>query len=113
MSFLHGIDINVCLYSGLCAAGSALSSIVIIKGYTNLAEHPFISPYLKGKYNRHPRLPKYTSIWDISFVLDYYNSIETNDKLQFTDLFQKTVMLFMILRTLGKQGLFTLTVDNI
>ena len=35
LSFLHGIDINVCLYSGLCAAGSALSSIVIIKGWQN------------------------------------------------------------------------------
>ena len=113
LSFLHGIYINVCLYNGLCAARSALSSIVIIKGYTKLAEHPFISPYLKGKYNRHPPLPKYTSIWNISFVLVYYNSIEINDKLQFTDLVQKTVMLFMILRALGKQGLFTLTVDNI
>ena len=49
----------------------------------------------------------------MSFVLDYYNSIETNDKLQFKDLVQKTVMFFMILGALGKQDLFTVTVDNI
>ena len=49
----------------------------------------------------------------MSFVLDYYNSIETNDKLQFKDLVQKTVMFFMILGALGKQNLFTVTVDNI
>ena len=49
----------------------------------------------------------------MSFVLDYYNSIETNDKLQFNDLVQKTVMFFMILGALGKQDLFTVTVDNI
>ena len=50
---------------------------------------------------------------DISLVLGYYNSIETNDKLQFKDLFKKTVMLFMILGARRKQALFTKTVDNI
>ena len=49
----------------------------------------------------------------MSFVLDYYNSIETNDKLQFKDLVQKTVMFFMILGALGKQDLFAVTVGNI
>ena len=58
-------------------------------------------------------MSKYTIIWDISLVLDYYNSIETNDKLQFKDLVKKTVMLFMILGARRKQALFTITVDNI
>ena len=78
---MHGMHINVCLYSGLCAARSALSSIVTIKDYTKLSENTFIPCYLKGVYNRHPSLPKYTSIWYMSLVLDCYNSIETNDKL--------------------------------
>ena len=81
LSFMHGMHINVCLYSGLCAARSALSSIVTIKDYTKLSENTFIPCYLKGIYNRHPSLPKYTSIWYMSLVLDCYNSIETNDKL--------------------------------
>ena len=46
-------------------------------------------------------------------VLDYYNGIETNDKLQFKDLVKKTVMLFMILGARRKQPLFTITVDSI
>ena len=83
LSFMHGIYINGCLYSGLCAARSALSSIVTINGYTKLSEHLFVSRYLKGIYNRHPPLPKYTSIWGISLVLDYYSSNETNDKSKF------------------------------
>ena len=57
-------------------------------------------------------MPKYTSIWDISLVLDYYNSIETN-KLQFKDLTKQTVMLFMIPGAHRKQASFTITVDNI
>ena len=67
---MHGMCINGCLYNGLCASRSALSSIVTIKGYTKLSEHTFISRYLRGFYNRHPPLPKYTSIWDILLVLD-------------------------------------------
>ena len=58
-------------------------------------------------------MPKYTSILDIWSVLDYYNSIETNNKFQFKNLVKKTVMLFMILGARRKQGLFTVTVDNI
>ena len=50
---------------------------------------------------------------EISLVLDYYNSIEANDKLQFKDLVKKAVMLFMILGARRKQALFTITVDNI
>ena len=58
-------------------------------------------------------MPKYTSIWDISLVLDYYNSIETNGKLQFKNLVKKTVKIFMILGARRKQALLTITVDNI
>ena len=43
LSFMHGIYKNGCLCSRLCAACSALSSILTIKGYTKLSEHPFIS----------------------------------------------------------------------
>ena len=110
---MYGLYINGCLYSGLCAASSALSSIVTIKDYTKLSEHPFISCYLKGIYNRPSPFPTYTSIWHKSLVLDYCNSIEVNDKLQFKDLIKKTVMLFMILGARRKQALFTIIVDNI
>ena len=49
-------------------------------------------------------MPKYTSICDISFALDYHNSIKMNSKLLLKDLVKKTVM---------SQTLFTITVDNI
>ena len=54
LPFIDDMDINGCFYSGLCAARSALSSIVTIKDYTKLSEHPFITRYLKGIYDRHP-----------------------------------------------------------
>ena len=64
-------------------------------------------------YNKYPPLSNYTSIWEISLVLDYYNSIQTNNKLQFKDLVKKTIVIFMILGAHRKQALFTETVDNI
>ena len=53
LAFLHGMYRYGCLYSGLCAARSALSSSITAKGYLKLSDHPLISKYLKGLYNRH------------------------------------------------------------
>ena len=62
LSFLRGMYAKGCLYSRLCVARSALSSVVCIKGFSKLSDHPIILRYLKGILNRHPPLPKYTKI---------------------------------------------------
>ena len=104
---------NGCLYSGLCAARSALSSSITIKGYLKLSDHPFISRYLKGIYNKHPPLSRYVGIWDLTLLLKYFEQKENNNCLEFKELLKKTVMLFIILGARRKQVLFTLSVDNI
>ena len=113
LTFMHGMYLNGCFYSGLCAARSALSSVVTIRGYLKLSEHLLVSRYLKGIYNRHPPLPKYVNIWDISLLLRYYDNMDSNDNLQFKVLVKKTVMLFIILGARRKQALFTLSTDSI
>ena len=47
MSFMHGMYTNAKLYGGFCVAHSALSSVIKIKSYAKLSQHPFISRYLK------------------------------------------------------------------
>ena len=37
---LHGMNKNGCLYSGICATRSRLSSVVVIEGYDKLLSHP-------------------------------------------------------------------------
>ena len=96
---------NGYLYGGLCAARSALSSSITIKGYLKLSDHPLISRYLKGIDNRHPPLPKYLDIWDLTLLLKYYEQKENNDCLEFKELVKKTVMLFIILGERRKQAL--------
>ena len=96
LTFMHGMYLSGCLYSGLCAACSALSSVVTFRGYLKLSEHPLVSRYLKGIYNRHPPLPKYVNMWDIWLLLRYFDTMDSNDNLQFKVLAIKTVMLFII-----------------
>ena len=38
---MHGMHLNGCLYSGLCAARSALFSVVTIRRYLKLSKHPW------------------------------------------------------------------------
>ena len=97
LAFLHGMYCNGFLYSGLCAARSALSSSITTKGYLKLSDHPPISRYLKGIYNRPPPLPKYVDIWDLTLLLKYYEQKENNDCLEFKELVKKTIMLLIFL----------------
>ena len=81
LPFLHGMYTKGCLYSGLYGAKSALSSVLCIKRFSKLSDHAMISRYLKGIFNRHPPLPKYTQIWDIDQVLDHYTNLPDNGEL--------------------------------
>ena len=105
--------LNGCLYSRLCAARSALSSVVTIRGCLKFSEHSLFLRYLKGIYDRHPPLLKYVNIWDISILLRYYDNMDSNDNLQFKALVKKTIMLFIILGARRKQALFPLSTDSI
>ena len=40
LKFLHGMYNDGWLYSGFCAARSALASVVTIKGFVKLSDHP-------------------------------------------------------------------------
>ena len=86
LTFMHGIYLNGCLYSGLCTARSAITSVVTIRGYLKLSRNPLVLRYLKRIYDRHPPLPKYVSIWDISILLRYYDNMDSNDNLRFKAL---------------------------
>ena len=60
--FFHGMYKNGCLYSDICAARNALSSVAMIEGYDKLSSHPLITRFVKGIFNKHTPLPKYANI---------------------------------------------------
>ena len=58
LKFLHGMYKDSCLYTSLCAARNALTSVVTIKVLARLWDHPLLVRYLTGIFNRHPSLPR-------------------------------------------------------
>ena len=78
-----------CLYSGICVAQSALSSVVMIKSYDKLSNYPLITRFVKGIFNRHSPLPKYANIWDINALLIPYDNMPKNSELNFKCLCKK------------------------
>ena len=53
LDFLHGIYKRGSRYSGICAARSTFSSVVTIPGYERMSNHPLISRYVRGIFNKH------------------------------------------------------------
>ena len=97
LEFFINLYTTGCHYSGLCAARSALSSLIHIEEGPSISAHPITTRFLKGVCNRHPPSPRYLAIWDVDKVLSYFNSKEHNDKLSCKELCYKTVTLLMIL----------------
>ena len=89
LDFFHGMYKRGCRLSGICAARSALSSAVTIPGYERMSNHPLISRYVKGIYNKHPPLPKYVNTWDMNKLLTYYDNMGSNSELTFKQLCRK------------------------
>ena len=112
LMFLYGMYKNGCLYSSICAAQSALSSVVVIKSYNKLLSHPLITRFVKGIFDRHPPLPRYANIWDIYTLLTYYDNMPPNTELDFKCLCKKLVILFLILWARRKQALTSIIVEN-
>ena len=83
LHFLHGMYNRGCRYSGICPARSALSSAITIPGYERMSNHPLISRYIKGIYNKHQPLPKYVNIWDMNKLLLYHDNMGPNSELTF------------------------------
>ena len=105
--------VHDCKYSGICAARSALSSLVLLQDSYTISSNPLIVRFVKGIYNRHPPTPKYSKIWDVNSVLQLFKDMDSNEKLTFKQLSQKLVTLFMILGANRKNALTSFTIDDI
>lgn len=83
-----------CLYNGLCATQSGLASMVTIKGFAKLSDHPLLIRYLKMIFSRYTPLSRYMHKWDINLVLLYYDTIDHKEELVFKYLAKKIIKLF-------------------
>ena len=80
--FLYGMYKNGCLYSGIFVVQSALSSVVMIKGYEKLPSYTLITIFVKGYLTGillSPNMPTYGTL--ILFKAFVYQKYKGNAKL--------------------------------
>ena len=111
--FLYDVYKNGCLYSGICTARSALSSVIMIEVYDKLSSHLLVTKFVEGIFNKHPTHPKYDNVWDITILLTDYDNIPPNSELDFKYLCKKLVILILILGARREQALTSITVKNV
>ena len=84
-------------YSTLNGYRSALSATIPpIEGYS-VGQHPLICRALQGSFNRRPPMPKYSSTWEVSEVVQHIRErMGNNTELSLKDLSLKLVALLAL-----------------
>ena len=83
-------------YNTIASTKSALANIISLPGLGCSSAHPLLQRFLTGDYNLRPPNPRYSMIWNTSVVIDYLQSLHTND-ISLKLLSYKTVMLLTLL----------------
>ena len=84
-------------HRAICAARSALNSIIHTQGHKDLSMHPLLTRFCKGVFNLRPLPMKHNDTWDPRTLLEFINGMGNNDTLTLQQLTHKTVGLLMLL----------------
>ena len=63
-----------------------------------MGQHPLLSRVMKGAFNLCPPQPRYETMWDVTKVLNYIESLGTTESLSLRDLTSKLVMILALTR---------------
>ena len=99
-------------YSALNTARSALSQIIVWKGYCTIGSHPWVTRFLRAVYNLRPPVPRYKDTWDVAVLLHKLRSMSPVRYLSLKDLTFKTVTLVTTLLAARAQTLTLLDLNN-
>lgn len=75
---------------------SAISYFTSSLNKASLGSLPLVTKFMKGSFNLKPPLPRYTSTWDPTIVLNYLDNLEHNDMLTLEQLTKKLVCLLAL-----------------
>ena len=77
-------------YSAINTARSAVSSV------TGLGRQPLVRRFMRGVFNLRPTCPRYTSIWDVSVVIQYLRTLPRAAELKLHVFSAKLVKLLAL-----------------
>ena len=75
----------------------ARSAIGVISGIENLGKHPDIKRVMKGLFELKPIFPKYSCVWDVRILFNYFRSLPHQKQLPLNLLTKKLATLLCIL----------------
>ena len=96
LNFLTTLHNQGLSYGQINTACSALSA-VLNTGATSFGKLPPVKRFMKGIFELKPVFPKYSMIWDVNKIFDYFRSLPSPSFLDLKMLSHKLVMLLMLL----------------
>ena len=97
-NFLASLHQEGYQYNSLNAYRSAISSVHERVDGVSIGQHSTTVRLLKGAYNAHPPIPRYSGMWDVQRVLSYIESMGRSKVIELKHVTLKTVFLLAITR---------------
>ena len=94
-------------YSSLNTARAAISCI------NGIGSSPLVCKFIRGVFNLRPPRPRYTTIWDVSVMLNYLRSISPASRLNLLTLSAKLVTLCALVTGHRCQTLHALNINDL
>ena len=98
-------------YSAVASTQSALSSLITLDGQ-KLGDHPLVSRFLTGLFNRKQALPRYVEMWDPQIILDHIVKLPDNKDLKLKLLTQKLLILMLLTSAQRTQTIKALSIEG-
>ena len=94
-------------YHTVAAVQSALSAVLPLENGLPFGERPLVSKFVKGVANIRPPLPKYTSVWSVDTLFDYFRGMDDNDQLSLKELTYKVTSLLCLVLCQRAQTIYS------
>ena len=98
-------------YSAVATTRSALSSFIQLDGM-KLGDHPLVTRFMTGLFNKKPALPRYVEIWNPQSVLEYLRNYPNTRELSLKQLTVKLTALLASVTAQRPQTLQALSLDG-
>ena len=96
-------------YSSISTARSALSFILPRNGYGSFGQHFLVKKFIRGVSNLRTPVPKYSYIWDVLVLLEFFRHLPENNLLSLKLLSLKLVMLIALVSAVPNLRYFSKT----
>ena len=105
--YKHGLT-----YSSLNTARCALSTVILLPNGITFENQPLVKRLMKGVFESRPTLPRYNSIWNVSTVLDFINTLGPDEELSLKNVTLKCVTLVALLSRQRCQTIHALRISG-